>query len=432
MSSATDVVEICRDLIRFDTSNFADGSGPGERACAEYVAGRLDRAGLEPRIIEGAPRRTNVVARVPGLDQSRPPLLVHGHTDVVPPGAQDWQVDPFGGEERDGYLWGRGAVDMKDMLAMLLAVLEERTIQQRPPARDLVVAFFADEEAGGTHGARLLADRERDLFADCDAAVSEVGGFSVTLDDARRVYFIETARRGVAWVRATARGRPGHGSLTNATNAITRLCAAVGRLGAYEWPVQMSETSTELLARLSALLGTTIDPARPDFSGTPLEPVSALITSSLRHTVNPTITRAGDAFNVVPEQAEAFLDCRFVPGFEEEFLAAVERLLQPHVHCELVELCSGEEAPFATDVVGAMEAALLAVDPGAITVPYCAATSSDAAAFHGTGIRSYGFTPLRLPQGFDFAAMYHGTDERVPIESLRFGTQVLDRFLDLC
>ncbi len=427
-----DVVELCRTLIRFDTSNFGDGSGPGERAAAEFVAGYLSDAGLDPEIVEPAPRRSTVVARVAGTDPSRPALLLHGHLDVVPAPREQWSVDPFAGDVRDGFLWGRGAVDMKDMDAMVLSVLRRRLAEGRPPARDVVVAMFADEEAGGQQGAFWLAQHRPELFADCTEAVSEVGGFSVTLGADDRAYFIETARKGVAWVRATARGNAAHASLTNTENAVTRLCAAVARVGEHRWPAQLSDTSAQLVEALSEMLGTAVDPETLDLSGTPLAPVAALVTSSLRHTTNPTMLDAGQAYNVVPAQASAFIDGRFVPGFADEFVACISELLGPDVQTELVDLTSGGESPFGSDLVSAMGQALRAEDPGARTVPYCTATSTDNAAFHDAGIAGYGFAPLRLPPDFDFAAMYHGVDERVPLDSIRFGARVLDRFLDLC
>ena len=427
-----DAVELCSQLIRLDTSNYGDGSGPGERAAAELVAGLLSDAGLVTELIEPAPRRTSVVARLPGVDRSRPALLLHGHLDVVPAPADQWSVDPFGGEVRDGCLWGRGAVDMKDMDAMILAVLRRRLAEGRPPARDVVVAFFADEEAGGQQGSFWLAEHRKELFADCTEAVSEVGGFSVTLADQQRAYFIDTARKGVAWVRATAKGNAAHASLTNTENAVTRLCAAVARVGEHRWPAQLSGTSAQLVEVLSDLLGQEIDPEHLDLSGTPLAPVAGLITSSLRHTTNPTMFEAGQAFNVVPGQASAFIDGRFVPGFADEFVSCIRELLGPGVQTELADLTSGGESPSDSSLVAAMEQALRSQDPGARTVPYCAAASTDNAAFHDAGIQGYGFAPLKLPPGFDFAAMYHGVDERVPVESVQFGARVLDRFLDLC
>ena len=336
-----DAVQLCRQLIRFDTSNYGDGSGPGERQAAEFVAGVLADAGLEPELIEPAPRRTSVVARLEGTDRSRPALLLHGHLDVVPAPRHQWSVDPFAGEVADGCLWGRGAVDMKDMDAMILSVVRRRLVEGRPPARDVVVAFFADEEAGGQQGSFWLAKNRPELFADCSEAVSEVGGFSVTLADQERAYFIETARKGVAWVRATARGNAAHASLTNTENAVTRLCAAVARVGQHRWPAQLSGTSTQLVEALSAMLSQDLDPDDLDLTGTPLAPVAGLITSSLRHTANPTMFDAGQAFNVVPGEAHAFIDGRFVPGFADEFLSCITELLGPAVQTELVDLTSG-------------------------------------------------------------------------------------------
>jgi acetylornithine deacetylase/succinyl-diaminopimelate desuccinylase-like protein len=350
----------------------------------------------------------------------------------VPAPAQLWSVEPFGGEVRDGCLWGRGAVDMKDMDAMILAVARRRLAEGRPPARDVVLAFFADEEAGGQQGSFWLAEHRRELFADCTEAVSEVGGFSVTLGEEDRAYFIETARKGVAWVRATARGNAAHASLTNTENAVTRLCAAIARVGQHRWPAQLSGTSAQLVEALSDLLGIDVDPETLDLSGTPLAPVAGLITSSLRHTTNPTMFHAGQAFNVVPGEASAFIDGRFVPGFAEEFVSCIRELLGPQVQMELADLTSGGESPYGAGIVEAMGQALRAEDPGARTVPYCAAASTDNAAFHDAGIQGYGFAPLKLPPDFDFAAMYHGVDERVPTESVQFGARVLDRFLDLC
>ena len=428
----SDAVELCRRLVRIDTSNHGDGSGPGEREAAELVAEVLSDAGLEPELVEPTPRRTSVIARLPGADPARPALLLHGHLDVVPAPQQLWTADPFGGEIRDGFLWGRGAVDMKDMDAMILAVARQRRAEGRPPARDVVLAFFADEEAGGQQGSFWLAEHRRELFEDCTEAVSEVGGFSVTLEDQQRVYLIETARKGVAWIRATARGNAAHASLTNTENAVTHLCAAIARVGEHRWPVQLSGTSAQLIDALRDMLGTDLDPEDLDLSGTPLAPVAGLVTSSLRHTTNPTMFDAGEAFNVVPGEARAFIDGRFVPGFAEEFVSCIRELLGPGVQAELADLTSGGESPYGTDIVDAMQQALQSEDPGARTVPYCAAASTDNAAFHDAGIRGYGFAPLRLPPDFDFAAMYHGVDERVPVESVQFGARVLDRFLDLC
>src|SRR3954470_21676447 len=242
-SAAEDeVVDLCRDLVRIDTSNFGDSSGPGERKAAEYVAEKLSDVGLEPTLRESEPGRASVVTRVTGADSSRPPLLIHGHLDVVPAQKADWQVDPFAGEIRDDMLWGRGAVDMKDMDAMTLAVIRDRVRSGRPPARDLVVAYVADEEAGGALGASWLVNNHPELFADCTEGISEVGGFSITITPDLRLYPIETAQKGMAWMRLIAHGTAGHGSMINGDNAVTRLAEAVARIGNHEFPMRLTDT----------------------------------------------------------------------------------------------------------------------------------------------------------------------------------------------
>jgi acetylornithine deacetylase/succinyl-diaminopimelate desuccinylase-like protein len=204
-----EVVELLVDLIRINTSN---PTHP-ERPAAEWVAGKLDEVGIQSRIIEAAPGRASTIARIEGSDSSRPPLLIHGHLDVVPADASEWSVDPFAGEIKDGCIWGRGAIDMKDMDAMTLALVREWARSGKKPPRDIVLAFVSDEEAGGRQGAHYLVDNHADLFADCTEAISEVGGFSISLNDAARVYVIQTAEKGINWLRLTASGAPGHGSM---------------------------------------------------------------------------------------------------------------------------------------------------------------------------------------------------------------------------
>ena len=199
---------ICRDLIRIDTTNPGDHSGPGERKAAEYVAGLLAEVGLQPAVLESHPKRTSLVARIEGTDKSKPALLIHGHLDVVPANASDWRQDPFGGEIADGCVWGRGAVDMKDMDAIMLAVVRQRLREGRKPARDVVLAFTADEEAGGNWGAGFLVEQHADLFEGVTEAIGEVGGFSVSVGD-QRLYAVQTAEKGLAWMRLTATGHGG-------------------------------------------------------------------------------------------------------------------------------------------------------------------------------------------------------------------------------
>ncbi|NJP67465.1 M20/M25/M40 family metallo-hydrolase [Streptomyces spiramenti] len=425
-----EVVELCRDLIRIDTSNYGDDSGPGERKAAEYVAEQLAEVGLEPKIFESRPGRASTVARIEGEDPSRPALLIHGHTDVVPANAADWTHDPFSGEIADGCVWGRGAVDMKDMDAMTLAVIRERMRSGRKPPRDVVVAFLADEEAGGTHGARYLVDHHRDLFEGVTEAISEVGGFSFTVNENLRLYLIETAQKGMHWMRLTVDGTAGHGSMTNTDNAITELCEAVARVGRHTFPVRVTPTVRSFLDELSDALGVELDPENMDETLARLGGIAKLIGATLRNTASPTQLGAGYKVNVIPGQATAHIDGRFLPGHETEFLADLDQLLGPRVRREDVHADKALETSFDGDLVAAMQSSLLAEDPVARAVPYMLSGGTDAKSFDDLGIRGFGFAPLKLPPELDFAGMFHGVDERVPVDGLQFGVRVLDRFLD--
>jgi acetylornithine deacetylase/succinyl-diaminopimelate desuccinylase-like protein len=429
VSAQDEVVEICSDLIRIDTTNPGDHSGPGERQAAEHVAGLLAEAGLEPAVLESHPKRASVVARISGRDRSRPGLLVHGHLDVVPASAADWQVHPFSGEIADGCVWGRGAIDMKDMDAMLLAVVRQRLREGRPPARDVVLAFTADEEAGGAWGARWLVDTHPDLFQGVTEAVGEVGGFSVTIGG-HRLYLLQTAEKGMAWLRLTARGRAGHGSMIQPDNAVTELAEAVGRLGRHEWPVRLIPSVRALLEGVCEALGVEFVPDDPGQALGKIGPVSRVIGATLQNTANPTVLRAGYKVNVVPQTATAEVDGRFLPGYEEEFFAELDRVLGPAVTRELIHSDIALETTPDGDLYDAMTGALAAEDPGARVIPYCLSAGTDAKSFSRLGMRCFGFTPLRLPPGVDFSGMFHGVDERVPVAGLQFGVRVLDRFLD--
>src|ERR671914_1530973 len=249
--SATPVDEVgdlCRDLLRIDTTNTGDNAtSAGERAAAEYVAAKLDEVGIPSEIHESAPGRASVVARIEGTDPGRDALLVHGHLDVVPAQADEWTVHPFAGEIRDGFLWGRGAIDMKDFDAMVLAVARDWARTGVRPPRDIVLAFTADEEAGGAYGAHFLVDKHRDLLDGCTEAVGEVGGFSYTVNKDLRLYLVETAEKGINWLRLHARGRPGHGSMVHDDNAVTALAEAVARVGRHRFPMVITPTVAQFL-----------------------------------------------------------------------------------------------------------------------------------------------------------------------------------------
>jgi acetylornithine deacetylase/succinyl-diaminopimelate desuccinylase-like protein len=426
-----EVVALCRDLIRIDTSNRGDNSGPGERQAAEHVAALLTDVGLEPTVLESDTNRASVVARIAGADQSRPALLIHGHLDVVPADASDWQVHPFSGEVRDGCVWGRGAVDMKDMDAMTLAVIRQRMREGRRPPRDVVLAFLADEEAGGTYGARWLVDNHPGLFEGVTEAISEVGGFSVTFGG-RRLYLVEIAEKGLAWMRLTARGTAGHGSMLQKDNAVTELAETIARIGRHDWPIQLTPAVEAFFTEAASAFGVDFDPAALPQLLDKVGSLSRLAGATLQHTLNPTVLDAGYKVNVVPQHATAQVDGRFLPGHEDGFFAEVDKLLGPHVEREFIHHDIAVETTFDGDLVDAMKDALLAEDPDGTAIPYCLSAGTDAKSFSRLGIRCFGFAPLQLPPDLDFSGMFHGVDERVPTDALQFGTRVLDRFLDNC
>ncbi|MDQ3464356.1 MAG: M20/M25/M40 family metallo-hydrolase [Actinomycetota bacterium] len=426
-----EVVELCRDLIRIDTTNTGDSAtSAGERAAAEYVVAKLDEVGItDAELIESEPGRANLVARIPGADRTRGGLLVHCHLDVVPAEPAEWSVHPFSGEVQDDYLWGRGAVDMKDMDAMTLAVVRQWMRDGTTPPRDIVLAFVADEEAGGRKGARWLVDNRPELFEGCTEAISEVGGFSLTVRDDLRLYLIETAEKGIGWMKLTARGRPGHGSMVHEDNAVARLCEAVARLGRHEFPIVMTKTLRAFLEAISEAFEVELD--ADDIEGTiaKLGSLARIVGATLRNTANPTMLDAGYKANVIPSSATAVVDGRFLPGQEEEFERQLAEILGPDIEREWIIKDQALETSFDGPLVEQMAAALKAEDPGAQAIPYMLSGGTDGKSFQRLGMRCFGFSPLRLPPDLDFAALFHGIDERVPVEALRFGTRVLDRFL---
>jgi acetylornithine deacetylase/succinyl-diaminopimelate desuccinylase-like protein len=426
-----EVAALASDLIRIDTSNTGDHSGPGERAAAEHVAALLAEAGLQPRILESHDKRASVIARVEGSDSARPGLLIHGHLDVVPADAADWRVHPFSGEISEDCVWGRGAVDMKDFDAIALSVIRQRLAEGRRPARDLVLAFVADEEAGGTWGARWLVDNHPREFDGVTEAIGEVGGFSVTIGG-NRLYLLQTAEKGMAWMRLLAQGTAGHGSMVNSDNAVTEVAEAVARLGRYEWPVRETEAAFAFAREAASALGVEFDPEDPAAVLSKLGPIAKMVGATLTNTANPTMLAAGYKVNVVPQVAAAQVDGRFLPGHEDEFFREVDALIGPGVRREEVHHDIAVETSFDGDLVAVMQRALAAEDPGGRMVPYCLSGGTDAKSFSRLGIRCFGFTPLRLPPELDFAGMFHGVDERVPVAALQFGVRVLDSFLDLC
>jgi acetylornithine deacetylase/succinyl-diaminopimelate desuccinylase-like protein len=431
-SPEVDVVRLTSELIQIDTSNRGSGDCQ-ERPAAEYAAAQLAEVGIEPTILESEPGRANTEARIAGADASRPALLVHGHIDVVPAEAADWSGHPFSGEIRDGMVWGRGAMDMKSMVAMMLTVARQWAYEGRRPQRDIVLAFTADEEDSAAAGSDWLVRHHPDLFDGCTEGISESGGYTFHADSGVRLYPIGAGERGTAWLELTARGTAGHGSRVHPENAVGALAAAVARIDAYEWPVRLTATTRAALEQIGAALGVAVDPDAPDFE---MEHVMDafgtarwLVESTVRNSTNPTMLQAGYKVNVIPEQAMGRIDGRVIPGAEDEFVMVIDELTGEHVDWDYYHRDIGLQAPVDSPTFAAMRAALLAEDPDGHVVPMCMSGGTDAKQFSRLGIVGYGFAPLRLPAGFTDLNLVHGVDERVPVDGLEFGVRVLERFL---
>ncbi|MBX3067974.1 MAG: M20/M25/M40 family metallo-hydrolase [Cryobacterium sp.] len=418
------VVKIAADLIRMDTTNFGEGRSNGETEAAEYLASHLSSLGLEPQLFESEKGRVSLVARVEGADRSKPALVVHGHTDVVPAQPDNWSVDPFSGEIRDGMLWGRGAVDMKNMDAMIITSLKDILDSGKQPARDLIVAFFADEEAGGVFGAGYVVENHPELFAGATEAISEVGGYSIDLAG-KRAYLIQTGEKAIVWLKLIARGDAAHGSRFIENNAVTKLAEAVAKLGRHNWPIRMTKTTTALISELAKLLN--VDPMvlSPDEIAIATGTAAGFIRASLRTTSNPTVLKAGYKHNVIPDAAEALIDVRTLPGEEAETIAEIRSLLGQDIEVQVVIQDVGLETDFSGPLINEMKAMLAKHDPGAPILPYLLSGGTDNKALSRLGITGYGFAPLKLPADLDFPAMFHGVDERVPLDALVFGRRVL-------
>lgn len=418
-----EAIKFTQELIRIDTSNYGDDTGPGEQEAAQYVLERLEEVGLSGQLFVSAPKRHSVIVQIAG--KSRDGLLVHGHLDVVPANAEQWSVDPFGGVIKDGCIWGRGAVDMKQMVGMMLAIVRKIARDQIVPSRDLVFAFLADEEAGGTHGAGWLVRNHPELFAGCNQAVSEVGGYSVSLPTATgensRAYLLQTAEKGFHWATIQASGTAGHGSLRNDDNPIAKLSRALTRIVEYQWPEEYVTTVESMLEGFGEISGL----SDPNQILELLGAAKPFVEATLSNTTNLTSLAAGNLGNVIPSVATAQIDCRFLPGHQDDSLEKITELLGDEAELIVNKTGAAVEAPIDTPFVQEMADALSAEDPGARLVPYCMSAGTDNKSFSWLGINGYGFVPLKLPEGYEFSRMFHGVDERVPVEAVNFGTRVL-------
>lgn len=427
---AEHATKLCQTLLRIDTTN-----PPGaERAAAEVVADELRQAGLEPRYLESAPERANVVARLKGTGE-KPPLLLTAHLDVVEAEASAWKHPPFSGLIADGCLWGRGAIDMKNMAAMCVAIMTRLAREKVALKRDLIFAAVADEEAGCDHGSKFLVETHPDLVR-AEYAIGESGGYTVHLGKAV-FYPIQVAEKGICWVRARVRGEPGHGSMPRDDSAVIKLADAIARLGQTPLPVHITPYIRDFVEGLASrqpgplrpLLRRLLHPAIAPhiLRRLPDRTLARSFGALLSNTASPTILRAGSKVNVIPGYAEAEIDGRTLPGqTEADFLRELSAVLGPEVALEVVR----SAPPTTTDPVDSplfdqIRASILAVEPEATVVPYMIPGFTDAKYFTLLGAKWYGFSPVKMPKDIRFADLFHGHNERVPVDGLAWGTNVL-------
>lgn len=431
-----DPAELCARFIRFDTSNYGEGRANGERELAEDIASILRSAGYEPQLVGPEPLRQSLVLRVPGVNRDLPALLVQAHLDVVPAEPEQWSADPFAGEIRDGYVYGRGACDMKDMVAMTVATLLTWADEGIAPERDIVVALVADEEDKGDYGAAWLVAKHPDLFRGVAAAIGESGGSAHHLKahdgSTVRVYPVATAERGTLHSRVRAEGNSGHGSRPVPSNAVANLLTALTAVADYQWPIQLTPVVRAYIEQTTAALGYVEDLSTEAGVATAIEHMGeagTVASVTIRCSATPTVLRAGYKVNVIPGVAEADIDIRCLPGTEESTMRTLDELLGDEISRRFIAKEPPTNSPLDSVWFEAMRESILRFDPDAVVVPYCMGGGTDAKAFSSLGISCYGFAPLGVdPQGREQGGV-HGVDERNPVASIRIGFGILDDFL---
>ena len=421
-------VELLRELIRFDTTN-----PPGnEGACIEYVRGLLTEAGCETEIYARDPARPNLVSRLAG--GAAPPLLLQGHVDVVTTAGQKWTHPPFEARLEDGTIWGRGALDMKAGVAMLVSAFIRAKREEVPLPGDLVLVVLSDEEAGGDFGAKFLVERHPELFGGMRYALGEFGGFTLYAGG-KRFYPIQVAEKQICWLKATVRGPGGHGALVHRGGTVARLGRLLTDLDRKRMPVHVTPIVRQLVETIAATLPrpqATVMRAllKPRFTDSALRLMGekgALFEPMLRNTVNATIVRGGAKINVVPSEIELELDGRALPGFSPaDLIGELQELVGADVELELIRHDPGPSEPdlglFAT-----LAGVIRELDPEGIPLPLLQIGVTDGRFFSRAGVQTYGFLPMRLPEDFAFTKLIHAADERIPVDAVEFGAEAVWR-----
>jgi acetylornithine deacetylase/succinyl-diaminopimelate desuccinylase-like protein len=424
--------ELLQRLIRFDTTN-----PPGnERECIAFIDGLLREAGFETTVLAREPERPNLLARLAGRGAA-PPLLLHGHVDVVTTAGQRWSHPPFEGVERDGFVWGRGAVDMKGGVAMMLSALLRARAEGLEPVGDVIFCALADEENMSGYGAEWLVRDHPERFAGVRHAIGEFGGFTLHFSG-RRFYPIQVAEKQICTLRATVRGRGGHGAMPVHGAAMARLARMLGKLDRTRLPIHVTPVVRDMVQAMAAAMPLPQRVAlrslvRPAFAGVVLDRLgdrASLLDPILHNTVSPTILETTEKFNVIPSEIGIVLDGRLLPGLAPDVLIGELRdVIGEDVELELLRHDPGPSEPdlglFAT-----LAGILAEADPGSAAVPLLMPGVTDGRFFSRLGIQTYGFLPMRLPRDFDFWQTVHAADERIPVDAIEFGAQAVYRALE--
>jgi len=423
--------EILQDLIRFDTTN-----PPGKEAeCIDYINRLIQSAGIDTRILCQDPARPNLICRLKGNGKA-PPLLLYGHVDVVTTAGQVWQYPPFEGRIVDGFLWGRGALDMKGAVAMMLCAFLRAKYENVYLAGDVVLCIMSDEEAGGDFGAKFLVENHADYFKGIRYAISEFGGFSLYFKG-KKFFPIEVIQKQVCSIKATIRSRSGHGALVMKDGAMAKLARMLNQLEKKYLPVHITPVVHTLVEQMAATLPF---PGRmvmrqllnPLFTDRVLKLLGAKgknFIPMFRNTVNATIVRGGDKVNVLPSEIEVMLDGRLLPGYvPENIIGEIKEIIDDDVELEVIRYDPGPLEP-DMGLFDTLAAVLRALDPDGIPIPYLLSASSDARFFSKIGIQTYGFIPMQLPESLDFAGLIHAANERIPVETLTFGSNAIYQLL---
>jgi len=424
-------VELLQQLLRFDTTN-----PPGnERACIEFIQELLEGAGCETETYAKDPARPNLVARISGSGGGTP-LLLYGHVDVVTTSGQQWSQPPFGGELVDGFVWGRGAADMKGGVAMLISAFLRAKQEDLRPRGDVVLAIVSDEEAGGDFGARFLVEEHPELFDGVRVAIGEFGGFSFELGG-KRFYPIQVAEKQMCWLKATIGGPGGHGAMINRDGTMARLGRFLRDLDRKRLPVHVTPVARafvdgvagELPRPQRLLMESLLKPALTDRALRLMGPGGRSTEPMLRNTVNATIVHGGEKINVVPSEIALELDGRLLPGLQpEDLIAELHDLAGHDVELEVIRHDPGASEP-NLELFDTLASVLRELDPEGIPVPLLQIGVTDGRFLSRLGIQTYGFLPMRLPADLPFLTLIHAADERVPAEALEFGTDGIFRVL---